>query len=623
MTGGIVFGGSTGFGGTEIAGGRHCARGTNGTIWIVSNELSGTNTELAIYYLAPGSLVGIREVVRASSAIGITGAAICMDTLDRPVVTYVEAGTSILKTKRRESDVWTAKANFTAQTNNCASFQILCRTSGTFDLVLADYRSAVTSGLLKHMSSTDDLATWGAVTNVVTSATSTASVFPLARRLAACLDHTDQIHCAYDLRTATTWPVAYVKFSGGSWGSPETIESQSLSPATMEPKEITIAADQNGVPYVAWTRQSRLITGTVGVWYSTRLGGSWAAPEQIHDSVAFDCGFPSITVDQVANVECWFRGQGLLTTNSYDVLYRAVKSGTWTITMPLDPGVRALDPETPHNWRPRGHGFYDSGYFCSIVLNGMAPIAVQSDDVSWTMEPFAGNSASGAQASSLPSKLSHPASGAGGSQIVTISREKNVACFSYASGSQKMNIPAARNIASGSQAVSLAGTVRHVSAANTASGAQFADTVSPALCETTFVPSPAIPANDSDLGKTFISGPYPLLTRKIQMPLPDYGDTRNVVTRVLNLTTRHGEVKQRQQTSKRRSFRVGWTTLSRKKCFELDDFLNFCHGSPVQWTDANGYQWIAVIVDPAARITRNSDYFAGAFELNVEGTFLR
>lgn len=622
MAGPVQAQGSSGYQVGQVYGGRKAARDQFGNIWLAVSEASGVTVELVVYLFPGGRGAAIREVVRAASSVVVTAIAVCLDTSDQLVVAYTEASATTIKVSRRESGTWTAKAAAATFDTQVQAFEIECTAAGVFEVVFGDYRSSATLQYARHNRSTSDLVSWlGAST--IESQTNAFQDVTEERRVAAEVDRSNNVHAVCAVREASAWPIKYAKYSSGSWSARETVHSPPTSPSTYQPKHLALAVDANDVPHVAWVMQTRTShSGYTGVYYANRIGGTWSTPIQVHNSAAASCTMPSISVDQNGNVDVFFIGDVVTgTTYGYNVVYRArsVNSGaSFSCAVVADLGLAAKQPEVPHSWRPDGHGFADSG-FVVFAATG-APYVITSDDApTFVMEPSATNGASGAQVVSTAGTPINASSGASGSQTVTVNAEKNAAAQNTASGAHKLSIPFASSGASGSQTIALNGTIRYRAASNSAGGSQRGERLQPVTCETDYEPDPAIPATDSELGRTFLAGPYPLETRRVKLPLPDYGDDRTAETRVKTLQSRHGEAWLSRATTPRRSFNVRWSQLSRIKSFEIADFLETMAGQVITYTDANGHRWRVLLTSPAASVRRDTDYFAGALELSLFG----
>ena len=620
----ISVGGGSGVGMLESLGGRHVARATNGTLWIVTEEASGANHYLVAYYVGNGSVSATREVI-TSGAAAYVGISVCVDTDDLPVVAYTRAGATGIDFYRRESDVWTAKTGFPS--NNSAgieSHQIMCREDGTFDCVYTNHRSSLTTSYLFHRVNTVDLGGAWATQTVVDSVSTSNTSIALARRCAAVMDHAGTIHAAWVLHTATSWPIRYATFSSGSWSAPETITTPPTNAATFSARHLSIAVDANNVPILVYARQTRdIYIGITGIYMTHRTGGTWSTPDQIHTTVNANQVMPSVTVDQEGDLQIFWRGDGLISTLGYDSLYRAYGTvSSLTVERVVDIGSAVIQPEVPFAWEPFGHGFVDDGFLLVFGKSGLPPLLISDSALSWVHEPKCGNALAHAGAGSK-SETNQPASNVLSIlETLGITRAIHAFAENFLAFAQHVFAPFASNQVAFSQAVSIAGSIYNRTASNSLALSQVAIRESPVACETDYEPSPALNASDSASASTSFAGPWPSLTRKIKMPLPQYGNSRGVDLRVTTLRTRHGETYQSIRSGTLREFVVSWPQLSRLKAIEMRDFLDAMTGREVVWTDENGHRWKVLAVDREARFKAEGPQYGNAVEVTLSGSLL-
>lgn len=622
----FVPGAGTGFLASETLGGRRVCRDTNGTTWFFVNEIEGgTSHYLVAYAVGVDGLVAQRELVAGPVSPGYVGVACCIDGSDRPIVVATRLGTSDLLVYRRESSVWTLKATLSPFADALRSFQVLADQAGGFHLVYADYRASLTLQQFQHRTSSD-LVTWAAATTVEDLGNG-IDENTLERRAAAALDHQGAIVFCWVLVEAARWRIRYAKYSGGSWGSVETVVDPPGNMVSQKPKHLSIAADGAGVPFIAWASQTRdTFPGSIGVWYSHRTGGTWSTAHQLHSSVVQSQRLPAIAVNSTGVVSVVWAGDGVLATVGHDRLMRSAGSGvSFAVDEIANPGTAVSGPDQPFAWEPFGHGLVEVGYF-ALGIAGGAGFFAASSPIEWNLEPrpatalgFAGAGTKGGSVQGFATSLVLAG-------LVKITREKHVAATTTLAFATKFALPFGGSQLVFGQAVSLAGSVWNRAASSVVDFAGAALRELPALCETVYQPNPAIPATDSSFAAVFFLGPYPAPTLQIKLPLPLYGDEREVDLRTIVLRTRHGEVHLgvRPISSKdpTHSFRLSWSQLSRKKVLEVDSFLKQMTGELVIYRDGNGHRWACHVETPALDSRRSSKDFAGSLDLKVTGVLI-
>ncbi len=620
----VALGGGTAVGMLESLGGRHVARATNGTIWMIVSEVSSVTYYLVAYFVDKNSVAAVREVI-TSGAVGYVGISVCVDTDDMPVVAYTRAGVTGIDVYRRESGTWTSKTGFT--TNNSSGIeahQIMCREDGTFDCVYTNHRSSTSVASIFHRVNTVDLGGAWAAQTTVDSVSTTNTGISLARRCAAVMDHAGTIHAAWVLHTATSWPIKYATYSGGSWSALETIHTPPTNIATYSARHLSIAVNASNVPVVAYARQTReSFAGITGIFLTHRTGGVWSTPDQVHATVESNQTMPSVTIDQQGDLQVFWRGDKLVSTLGYDSIYRAYGTvSSLSVERVADIGASLIQPEIPFAWEPFGHGFPDNGWWIMFGRSGSPPSIAFDGEVAWVHEPKCGNA--------LAQSVSGSKSGTNqpGANVISIvqslglTRAINAFAENFILFAQHVFAPFAANRISLAQTVSIAGSVYRRTATNTLALSQTAIRESPVSCETDYEPTPALNASDSASASTSFAGPWPSLSRKIKMPLPKYGDSRGVDLRVTTLRTRHGETYQSIRSGTLREFVVSWSQLSRLKALEIRDFLDAMTGQEILWTDANGHRWRVLAVDREARLRATGVEYGNEIEVSLSGELL-
>lgn len=617
MAGSTQFGGLSGHGGIPTQGGRHVVRGTNGVIWMFVDETSGLNHELVCYFAGTGSRVATREVVRAASVLSILGVSCCVDTDDQPVVAYTEGATSGIKVSRRIADVWTTEASAATFHTSIAAHQILCNSSGAFELIYGDYRASLTRQQVQHRRSTDDLGTWAAPTTVDFNATALTDVTQ-ERRVAACLDASDAIHAAWSIRTGSTWNVSYALYSG-SWGSIETVDSPPFNSPAQQPRYISIAVDGSARPTCVWVKQGRTSAPGVTSIFHSRRHGSWSGALQIHDAPTTSQDKPSVTVNQAGYCNVFWIGDGLGgSATGHDSLMRAYGDGSsFAFARIVDPGSNVRQPETPHSWRPHGHGFFDSGYWCMYYAAGSVGFAESTSGTTWVHEPECANDLQATHAHSTAGSVFGNRNLLGVGQTVGVTVERTREAKNDLLVTHKFTLPRGGSVGLVGQSVSLAGSIWLRSAGNGLIANQAVGREYPPLCETAYVPNPAISASES--ASIYLAGPYPLSTRSIKLPAPALGDGRTEVLRIITLRSMGGEIQQAKKTTNLKRFTLPYAQLSRLKAVEVQDFFDAMVGELVRYSDVDGRLWKCAVLSAEIRIIQNGDYHHGQVEILLEG----
>jgi hypothetical protein len=215
-------------------------------------------------------------------------AAISQGAGSLPVVCLVNSGSNEIRPYLRTSaGGWTHKSDVgTGNVGTCQAFQILYDGS-LYHLLYSRINTTNTRRQVRHSTSAA-LTGWSHAT---IDNGDTNDIGPYDEKaLAACMDQDDDIHLVYTQITGNTFVLRYLKRTGSTWGSAETL--QELGADNLDSRRaihLCIVTDKNAVPYVWGVEYTG---GNFRIFTQNRVGGTWSTKENpISENV--DQLFPS------------------------------------------------------------------------------------------------------------------------------------------------------------------------------------------------------------------------------------------------------------------------------------------------------------------------------------------
>lgn len=547
-------------------GGRHTVRTSGAIIWAFYAKSSGTT--LAVAKSTDAGATWSTENVVTGLASAIDGIACCADNLGNPIVAFtIGGGASPMNVYSRAGGSWTAKAT-RSYTGNCSGFQILCTEAGVFHLLLGVTNVAV--GALGHCISTDTLGTWGAISFVQSATTLTEIV--ARRRVSACLDSTDKIHCVWYHRSPTRSNLNYATYPvGGPWSAIATIHNNLIGSGTALYAYPWIAVDVSDIPHVVCSYSSSFSSTYFAIQYTNRSGGSWAAFTQITPNDTIDYTFGSVGLEHGGSSYLAFVGVAHTLTGTNDYHFQiSYGSPTPTNVGYSEQGnTQYYSSSIVAAWSPYSGGRPISGFGITML---------QGTNLNW----FDAN----------PTIWQGTDSFSGGSGDASSYGRNRIAAATFGSGVLDASLAGpARDVPRGvfSGTLDASGFTenkivngRFGSSENEASG--FFATQSD-LCETDFVPTPPILENVNARTLVYFAGPFEAPTTVVALIRPRIGDERALDLGLRVLRARGGDITSKARDTAFLQALFSWDHISTKKALELESFFLSMAGRRIRFYD--------------------------------------
>lgn len=612
-------------------GGRQVLHTPDSRTWIFDVEVNGVNFDVVCYLSATGTLIFDREVVASAVTTAPTALSAAFDDQGRPAVSFSRPGTNVIKTYRREADVWTAKNDRTASVQNTQCFALLCTADGYGHLLIGDWTGTNQKILHYKSNSTAWNGTW-AVQATVEQTTFTTTENVALRRLAACVDRAGQFHLMYHQTDTNRSAIRYSVWNTSSWSAPvDLYDTSGWGNADSHSEQYTLAVDKNGVPHVAFIHTMQHSFSRVkGCWYTNRLAGTWQSPVMIHPNVNADQARPSISILDDGRAQIAWISKGLYAPLEAGQITLAHGSLAGFTSIALDRDILATQVQEQAQiafaWVPGGHGYAVAGYFVSCLDDKLMSVRIfASTEVAWHGEPDVEQSRLHFDSLSPRLEFAFAPQNTGSArnfgQVVAITRIKQIDLVQVRQFADGVRMNQGRNTRRFTQSVSLAGTVRNIFFTQSRNFASFGDRVDPMTCDApaSFVPSPPIAANQGDVRSVIFLGPLDTPSVSISFPCPKYEDQRAIDDRVVTQRSRSGEVHQFVKPGPKYSLQVQFDGLSRKKVIEWQAFLVATRGHRLRYIDHEGRSWAVHVAQTPSTPTQASPTFGGELAVSLEG----
>jgi hypothetical protein len=297
-------------------GGRQIVKTAAGVLWHVYYEGGYTKTS----YSSDNGLTW--TVVTVGPTWVPTGMAIAIGAGDAPILVLTKASNDDFYIYQWNGTTWVLKKQLNSPSAESESVQILY--FGTTYMLVSGYITSTGDRRVYCWTSTN-LTSWTSLQ--IKNGDSSGTGPQKYRRVAACVDASNNVHAVYSIRSSSTHTLFYRKYSGGAWGTEETIATGYGGNNIGDfHSGISIAVDDLGYVHVACRQRSTLYTSRVRLAYYKRTT-TWAAVEYVHDDVDADQEYPSLSLNQRTAVVCW-SSSGL---GYYSVYAKRGSDGTWAL----------------------------------------------------------------------------------------------------------------------------------------------------------------------------------------------------------------------------------------------------------------------------------------------------
>lgn len=261
-------------------------------------------------YYSGGQLKTARStdggLVWTEIAVGPTwapaGMAMCVGAGDEPVLVATRPSNDDFYIYQYNGTSWVLKKQLNEPIAESESFQILY-TGSTYMLVFGFITS--TSDRRVYSKTSTNLTTWA--TSVLMKNGDGSGTGPQKyRRVAAFVDVNGDIHAAYSIRSGGSHKLFYRKYSGGVWGTEQTIVTGGSGNNLSDYQSgLSMAVDDLGVVHLIARIKDTTYTSRVKLrYYQRSVVGVWSA-EDVHATADGDQDFPSLSMNGRRPVICW------------------------------------------------------------------------------------------------------------------------------------------------------------------------------------------------------------------------------------------------------------------------------------------------------------------------------